>query len=205
MGPRTQDLCRWPDGVVLWSHTVRTIVRNFPKNSLIHFRDDLVILGEDDVFVVSNVAVDRTLRGWVTRWWKAAWELTVMLLILLFRNLTKLRWAARLAQVCFYRFYFGLGWMMSSCMIKDNHRQSSPIIANHRQSSGPSMGLMPRYSLSKASCYLACLTVMWSLNTSTMWKMERCMKTPVSQRQNPAMPCNASACSWHCPDIVWPV
>lgn len=35
-----------------------------------------------------------------------------------------------------------------------------PIIANHRQSSGPSMGLMPRYSLSKASCYLACLTVM---------------------------------------------
>ena len=78
-----------------------------------------------------------------------------------------------------------------------------PIIANHRQSSGPSMGLMPRYSLSKASCYLACLTVMWSLSTSKTWKMEMCMKTPVSQRQiQPSNASASSACSWHCPADV---
>ena len=123
------------DGLMGWSYEVIQYVPQWGTFQKIHSSTletiwwYLVKLCEADVFVVSTVAVDRTLRGWVTRWWKAAWELTVMLLILLFRNLTKLRWAARLAHVC---FYFGLGWMMSSCMIKEYQRhscQSSPIIA----------------------------------------------------------------------------
>lgn len=47
LGHRTfaDGLMGWSYEVIQYVH-VRTIVRNFPKNPLIHFRDDLVIFGE---------------------------------------------------------------------------------------------------------------------------------------------------------------